>query len=353
MSNLRFSDISKKDVKERAAGMWDSIISKLAPSIASALDHPGRMHIDCPRHGGTGDFRVYRDVVDSGGGVCTCGNWPDGIALIGAMNDWTFKDSLSEIGRLILGDKPQLTPVKRTIRKRDTARENAAIRHSLRELWSGSIPMTSPDARPAWLYFESRGLEIPKNWQNVRFHPAMPYFDKRKVIGHFPGIVACVTAADGTPVTIHRTFLTADGKKAPVESPKKLCPHASYRKLQGGAIRMFPVEDTLAVAEGIETACAVTEMTGIPCWPTVTAGLLEEFIPPAGVKRLLVYGDKDRPSKFHPKGHGQEAASKLCQKMLQRGIEASEEIPPGEIPTAKKGLDWLDVWVDIKTLKAA
>lgn len=353
MSNLRFSDICKKEVKFKAAGMWDTIIEKLAPSISSALDHPGLVHIDCPMHGGSGDFRVYRDVVDSGGGVCTCGNWPDGIALIGAVNDWTFKDSLSEIGRLILGEKPELKPIYRAVRKRDTAREDAAIRRGLVNLWNGGISMKSAEARAAWMYLVSRGLKIPRDMQNVRFHPAMPYYEKGKVVGYYPGIMLCVTAPDGTPVSIHRTFLTNDGHKAPVESPKKLCPHASYRPLTGAAIRLFPAAETLGVAEGFETSLAVTEMFGIPCWPTVTAGLLAEFVPPPGVKRLRIFGDKDRPSKFHPEGHGQEAARTLAERSWKSGIQASVELPPLEIPDDKKGIDWLDAHVGTSALRAA
>lgn len=353
MSNIRFSDICKKEVKAKAAGMWDRIIQSLAPSISSALDHPGLVHIDCPMHGGSGDFRVYRDVVDSGGGVCTCGNWPDGIALIGAVNDWTFKDSLSEIGRMILGDKPQLTPVHREARKRDTARENAAIRHRLVALWNGGLSIKSADARIAWMYLVSRGLKLPRNLQSVRFHPSMAYYEKGELVGHFPGFMACVMSPDGTPVTIHRTFLSEDGRKAPVESPKKLCPHASYRPLQGSAIRLFPATDTLAVAEGIETALAVTEMTGIPCWATVTAGLMAEFVPPPGIKRVTVFADKDSPSKFHPSGHGQEAAKALAERLWKCGIQAGVELPPGDIPEGRKGIDWLDVLEGVNALKAA
>lgn len=353
MSKLRFSDICKKEVKYKAAGMWDTIIEKLAPSISSALDHPGQAHIDCPMHGGTKDFRVYRDVADSGGGVCTCGNWPDGIALIGAVNDWTFKDSLSEIGRLILGEKPEMQPVRRKARKRDTASEDAAIRQRLVALWNGGISMRSADARVAWMYMVSRGLKNPRNLQNVRFHPSMAYYEKGMLVGHFAGFMACVRAPDGTPVTIHRTFLSEDGHKAPVESPKKLCQHASYRPLQGSAIRLFPATDTLAVAEGIETALAVTEMTGIPCWATVTAGLMAEFIPPPGIKRVAIYADKDSPSKFHPSGHGQEAAKALAERLWKCGIQAGVELPPIDIPDGKKGLDWLDVFVGVSALRAA
>lgn len=351
--SIRFSDICKKEVKARAAGMWDSIITKLAPSVVPALDHPGLVHIDCPIHSGAGDFRVFRDVVDTGGAICTCGTWPDGIELIRAINDWTFKDSLGEIGRLVLGDKPVLQPVVRTRAKRDYARENGLISSNLMALWKGGQPAHAVTASPLHKYLVARGLSFPDGLCSVRFHPAMPYFEKRKLVGSYPGLIAVVRAPDGTPVTIHRTFLTDEGKKAPVESPKRLCPHRSDRPLQGAAIRLFAHEDTLAVAEGVETSLAVTEMTGIPCWATVTAGLMEAFQPPPGVKRVVIYADKDRPSKYHPVGHGQAAAKALAERLWQNGIQAGIEIPAVEIPADKKGIDWLDVLVGINAVRVA
>jgi hypothetical protein len=144
-------------------------------------------------------------------------------------------------------------------------------------------------------------------------------------------------------VTIHRTYLTSDGKKAPVESPKKLMSYPKSRKLVGGAIRLVEPGPVLAVAEGLETALAVMEGTGLPAWCAVNAYLLEHFVPPPGVNRVIVFADKDRPTEQHPKGHGQEAARRLVQRLLEMGIEASAIVPAGEIPPDQKSLDWLDI----------
>lgn len=354
MTQVRFSDICKKEVKMRAHGMWDRIIQELAPSISAALDHPGLVHIDCPIHGGAGDFRVFRDVADTGGGVCTCGCWPDGIELIRTVNDWSFKEALGEIGRWVLGDKPSLAPIQRQQRIRDPRREDASIAHGLKVLWAGGSPVHEVTAGPFLRYLANRGLSFPDDMRSVRFHPAIPYYEKRKLIGKYPGLIAAVLNPEGQPVTIHRTFLTEQGTKAPVESPKKLCPHPSTAPLNGAAIRLFaPRDGTLAVAEGIETALAVTEMKGTPCWATVTAGLMAQFQPPPGIERVVIYADKDRPSKFHPAGHGQEAAKMLAERLWQNGIQAGIEIPPIDIPDDKKGIDWLDMLVGVKTLQAA
>jgi hypothetical protein len=179
------------------------------------------------------------------------------------------------------------------------------------------------------------------------------FYEKDDLVGKFPGIIARVMSAEGKPVSIHRTFLTHEGQKAPVDSPKKLCKLPSDQTLQGAAIRLFKAGPTLAVAEGIETSLAVTQMTGTPCWATVSAALMAEFIPPKGVTKLVVYADKDRPVRYHPKGHGQEAAMVLVHRMWKLGIQARIELPPCQIPEGKKGIDWLDVLVDIQRMQHA
>jgi len=144
-------------------------------------------------------------------------------------------------------------------------------------------------------------------------------------------------------VTIHRTYLTQDGKKAPVDSPKKLMSYPKDRKIIGGAIRLVDPGPVLAIAEGLETALAVLEGTGLPVWCAVNALLLENFVPPPGVERVVVFADKDRPTDQHPSGHGQEAAKRLVQRLWEMGIKASAIVPAGSIPPGQKSLDWLDI----------
>jgi methylmalonyl-CoA mutase cobalamin-binding subunit len=61
------------------------------------------------------------------------------------------------------------------------------------------------------------------------------------------------------------------------------------------------------------------------------------------VRQILVFADKDRPTVQHPRGHGQEAAKQLVQRLWEMGIQASAIVPAGEIPAGQKSLDWLDI----------
>jgi putative DNA primase/helicase len=142
-------------------------------------------------------------------------------------------------------------------------------------------------------------------------------------------MLAQVLGADDEPVTIHRTYLTDEGQKAAVKSPKKLM--TPLRKLENVAVRLRPIEDGwLGVAEGIETAYCADGRYGAPVWACVSAGLLKTFRPPAEVKLLAVYGDNDASYT------GQTAAYELARLVRNTGIEVKVLIPE------TVGTDWAD-----------
>ena len=231
----------------------------------------------------------------------------------------------------------------RTIsRQTSKGEDDEKARQALNRVWNESIALSHPDAEPARLYLARRGISI-RQPETLRLHPSLAYFEDRKEIGTFPAMLAMVQGHGGNAITIHRTYLTADGYKAPVESPKKLMRYPSQRKLSGGVIRLVEAGAVLAVAEGLETALAVMEGTKMPVWCAVNAYLLEHFYPPPGVSQILVFADKDRPSAQHPRGHGQESARRLVQRLWERGIKASAIVPAGEIPAGQRSLDWLDI----------
>jgi len=178
----------------------------------------------------------------------------------------------------------------------------------------------------------------------VRFHPALGYWQRNdrnetELVGRYPAMVALVTGADVAPVTVHRTYLTPDGRKAPVPHAKKLMGYPGGR-LVGGAIRLFAPGPTLGVAEGIETALAVHLRTGMPVWSAVSAGLLARLEPPEKTALVVVWADRDRS------GTGEAAALALRGRLLGRGIPVAVHLPPEPIPAGAKGIDWADVWCD-------
>jgi len=333
-----------EEVRQMARGRWGKILARLAPQLQPALDRAGR-HVPCPVHGGKDGFRVFKDVDATGGSVCnTCGVFTDGFSTLMWANGWDFVAALNAVAEYTNIVRASVTPPGRqqkSFSRSNNDEENEKLRQSLNMVWNESVPLSDRDAEPARLYLARRGISI-RPPESLRFHPSLAYYDGKK-IGEYPAIIAMVSGAQGNPVTIHRTYLTKDGKKAPVESPKKLMAYPKDRKIIGGAIRLVDPGPVLAVAEGLETAMAVLEGTGLPVWCAVNALMLEHFVSPPGVGRVLVFADKDRPTEQHPKGHGQEAAKQLVQRLWGEGIKASAVVPAGEIPPGQKSLDWLDI----------
>jgi len=339
--------IEAREVRALAVGRWLDVLAVFAPALARALDRPGR-HVPCPVHGGTDGFRLFRDVDQTGGGVCnTCGTFPDGFALLMWVNRWSFPEVLQAVAHTLglEADRASRKSWASSPRPRPPERDRESVIEALNRIWEHSLDPTDRRAVPLRLYLSRRGLSgVKLDGDVVRFHPALQYWsrnhhDKLELVGRFPAMVALVIGSDGMPVTVHRTYLTPEGCKARVPEPRKLMGYPGDR-LVGGAIRLFPSAPVLGVAEGIETALAVHLRTGMPVWSAVSAGLLARLEPPADTSLIVVWADRDRS------GAGESAAKSLHERMLRRGIPVAVHLPPGPIPMGAKGIDWADVWSD-------
>jgi phage/plasmid primase-like uncharacterized protein len=335
-----------KEILQRCRGHWGAILSVLAPQLRPGLERNGR-HVPCPVHGGKDGFRFFNDFEETGGSVCnTCGIHHDGISTLMWANGWGFKHSMQALldffnlnANAALPISPP-KPVKTALEKKEEIKKMGS---SLNRMWESTIPFTHRDAEPGRLYLARRGISIPAP-KSLRFHPSLAYYEEGKKIGEYPAIVVMFSSSEGKPVTIHRLYLTKDGKKAPVESSRKMMKFPKEWNFAGGAIRLTDAPiNVLAVAEGLETALAVREGTGLPVWCTANAYLLEHFIPPSHIDHVLVFSDKDRSTKEHPDGHGQEASRHLIKRLWGMGIKATGIIPSLEIKEGEKSVDWLDV----------
>ena len=333
-------------VRKSARGAWLSILDSLAPELKTAIDHPGKRHIACPVHGGKDGFRLFRDADISGGGVCnTCGSKPDGFSLLMWLREWTFPAALSAVANELgisngkFHQKPLAVGKPLLIKsKLKSIVEDDKLKSRLRTILQESKSIRNPEAEPVRLYLQSRGLEdwLP-DWTSLRFHPNMQYRDEDgKVIGYFPAMLALVEKGNEL-ITIHRTFLTTDGRKAPVTSPKKPMPVPSDRQIVGSAIRLGKPGRVLQVVEGLETALAVFEATSMVTWSLISATLMPNFLIPDGIEKLVIWSDLDRSQA------GLIAATKLADRAKTQGVEAVIHQPKGPIPSHAKSIDWLDV----------
>jgi phage/plasmid primase-like uncharacterized protein len=329
--------------RDQAAGRWGGIMSILAPELEYALEKAPR-HVPCPMHQGKDGFRLYKDFERTGGGICnTCGPFPNGFKILQWLRGWTFPETLEAVSEVLNGGSP-VVPCRipgngasaGTPRKDD---EN--LRKVLNRIGAEAVLLDNPQAEPARKYLESRGITISPGILGLRYHSSLAYFSEEgQDQGRYPGLVGMLTDGKGQTVTLHRIYLTQDGRKAPVAFPKKTMPYPSDRNLTGAAVRLGPVADLLGIAEGIETALAVTQATGMVCWATTSATLMAKIVLPAKVKRVVVWGDHDTTKEKA----GQNAAVRLAARLTEEGRKAIVEIPPPPPPGCKSS-DWADVLV--------
>lgn len=211
-----------------------------------------------------------------------------------------------------------------------------------RILWDEGNQITRHDAAGKYLMNRKVFGEGGNIDQAMRFHDAVPYFEVGQFLGYFPAMLAAITNVSGEMVAIHRTYLDPLGTKAKVPSPRKITRGSA--PLAGCSIKLLksrPVEgvQTIALAEGIETAWAVHHLNGFPVEATVSANLLARYVWHPSMERLVICADNDE------NGTGQRSARTLATRAQQAGLDC-------RILTPKTpGWDWADVLVSRLNMK--
>lgn len=290
-----------------ATGKWYGILSHLI-----GKEFLNGRHGPCPICGGKDRFRW--DDKDGQGGYYCSGCGPGyGMTLIMKARDLDYGSAAKEVEKLL-----GIVEVRA-----QRARQDPRLR--LRRIAKESSFTTPGD--PVGYYLSNRGLlTVPPK---LRTHPKLAFFgDTGKVDALYPAMVALFSAPDGTGVTLQATYLK-DGAKAPVDPCRKTLP--AVQRFDGGAVRLWPlVNGALAIAEGVETACAAAESLRIPAWATLSDQNLAGFEPPEQVEKLFIIGDNDESYA------GQAATFALAKKQRARRLSIELIIPN------KTGTDFLD-----------
>lgn len=301
----------KPRTAEEAVGRWPGILQALGIDAR----HVSNKHGPCPICAGKDRYR-FDDKDGRGTWICSHCGAGDGFRLLQLVYGWSFADAARKVDEIVGTIAPGSVATPRT----DDSKLQA-----LRSVWTESRAVTRGD--PVWQYLHRRiGLDVVP--AALRFHPSLRYTDADGTdLGRFPAMLARLTYPDGTGASIHRTYLTEAGGKAAVPSPKKMMPG---RPLNTAAVRLSEVRATLGIAEGIETALAASKRFGVPVWAATNATLLADWVPPAGVRRVLIAADHD--ASFT----GQEAAYTLARRLVRDGIAVEIQMPDA------LGKDWAD-----------
>ena len=191
------------------------------------------------------------------------------------------------------------------------------------QLWDACEPVRGSAAEA---YLEARGCRLPDADDVLRCHPRL----KHQPTGALaPCMVALVTdIGTGEPISLHRTWIRADGTKPPGVEPAKML--LSGHRVKGGVIRLSRdehVETKLGIAEGIETALAAAHVFE-PVWSCMDAGHISMFPVLPGIETLCVFADNDIA--------GIKAACEVTARWASAERDARYVIP------SQPGWDWLD-----------
>ena len=181
-----------------------------------------------------------------------------------------------------------------------------------RRLWESSRKVSGTVAEK--YLREARGITVPLP-HCLRFLPRLVH---REFGWPFPALVAGIQDVAGEFTGVQVCYLSADGSdKAPVKVPRK-----TFGPARGGAVRLAPAANVLALAEGIETALSILQATGIPTWATLGTSNLARVEFPDSVRTVIVAADHD-PA-------GIKAAREAVQTFLRRGLNVRVALPPDD-----------------------
>lgn len=340
--------MSFAELASRCRGRWVEVMSNLAPHehLLAAIERGPRRSGYCPVHvGRNGDaFRVFRNFPDTGGAVCnTCGSFPNGFGVLRWLNGWEWRDIAARVEAYLDGGKVEPAASFRSVNFERASPSTGVSLERLRSIWNEALPLHHTDARPLRQYLGSRGV-VDVDEPPLRLHPSLKYFDAdRSVAGEYPVMLAAMVDAAGDLVALHRTYLSPEGSKAPVPSPKKLLKRRDA-ELAGGAIRLYEASGVLGLTEGIENALSVRIATGMPVWATYSSSVMRSVRLPQHVRKVVNWADRDVPRLMSDGTYrqvGRDEAEMLGARLRQQGIDYEVRMPAERVADEKR--DWNDV----------
>ena len=180
-------------------------------------------------------------------------------------------------------------------------------------------------------YLQGRGITCPvpapirflprqRNWSDGRTYPTMI-----SLVQRVPGDEDhAALERHGTLIDAgaHFTFLQGNDLDGPVIKAATDACKLTLGQLRYGGVWLSQVDEIgeqLAVAEGIETALSVMQITKLPTVAALSAAGMRSLRWPPQVRRLWIAADNDEP--------GLKAAEMLLGRALRAGLQAHIKIP--------------------------
>lgn len=300
------------------------VLSRLEPHRLRA-NGADRWRACCPAHGSSNPSTLSVGVGVNGAVLLQC---------FGGCSVAQIAYSIGlELGDLFEARAAQFAaPLPRTV-PASTPRDD---RRTALVGWAAALfrdecrPVQASTSNVAAEYLRARCCRLPPADGDLRWHASL-----RHPSGYRgPALVALISdARTREPMSLHRTWIQANGQKAEIDPPRLLL--SGHAKV-GGVIRLWPDESVshgLGIAEGIETALSLAHAMP-PVWSLIDAGNLAAFPVMSGISALTIAADHD-PA-------GQRAAEACGMRWAAAGATVRVVLPP------EPGADLNDVVAEVE-----
>lgn len=334
----------KKEPFDTSTVDWYEVLPRLG--IPRELIENPRKQGPCPieREGKT-RFR-FDNQGGRGTWICNhCGSG-DAIALIAKVNGWSDKKAFYEMAEVVRGRngvavKPRSYEVKSAQR---TKKDIEKARQRNKRTWDRGIALAGT---PSMKYLHSRVRDLDPTWlaHSFRHHKSLYHFDEETAQKSFYSALLARVVDASNPiavVTLHRTYLSDNGRKAPVSAGqvKKLM-SATVEKIHGESILLNTAKSKIAVVtEGIEGGLAWVAATKntVAVYSAMNCNNLANFKWPAHIEKLIIAADHDPVNTKTGVRPGTHNAMTLRERATAAGLRCVIRVPPVE------GIDWDDMW---------
>ena len=298
---------------DAARGKWAGILE----SLGVDPKYLKNTHGPCPLCGDGKDRYRWDDKDGDGTYFCNQCGAGSGIMLLQRLHGWDFAKAAREVDSVVGNIQ---------IHEAKDAQTEADKVASIKRMMGKAIKL-APGV-PAWDYLVGR-CKIQEPPCDLWSHTGIAHPSGS---GTHPAMLAVMRYADRTGSSIHRTYLTQDGWKSPLEPCRMVMPG---KPINGSCVRLGAVTDgRVGIAEGIETALCASALFGIPVWAAISAGGLLSWDAPASIQSVVVFGDNDKNFV------GQSSAYTLARRLKLSGLDVEVQIPG--IP----GADWCDIFAN-------
>lgn len=194
-----------------------------------------------------------------------------------------------------------------------TRRDRVAVAEAL---WAGASPITTACLAARYARMRSIRADLGRSTA-LRIHPAAPLSVYRPAGRTRPALVAAIHDPAGELTAVELTYLDPNGRRATgLRLPRKtvgLLP-------PGCAVRLAEAGHEFLVGEGVFTTLSAMETFDLPGWALLSANNLFRWTPPAGVRSVLVAGDRGAV--------GERSAARLATRLGAVGVPVVVQLPP-------------------------